>query len=172
MSLMLDKLSGGDLRSEGRAAAVAAEVIAQPVRLADLAKGLRSEDDLIRARTCMALEVISRDHPALLTFIAPQLVELAARERVPQARWHLAETLGRVALSDEQLEQIIDALLAYLADGSKIVRYTAVETLGMLGGSSDRRNEIIEKISSLRGMTKSLDKAVVRALRTLHERIS
>lgn len=167
MNKVLAKLSGGDLRSEGQAAEVAGEIIDHPDLLVDLAQGLRSDDKLIRARTCMAIEVVSRDHPALLETIVPQLVELASRETVPQARWHLAEVFGKVALSGEDPERVVPILLGHLTDRSKIVRCCAVQTLGVLGARSSRKGEIIEGISTLTGVTKSLDKAVANAMRAL-----
>jgi HEAT repeat protein len=164
----LEKLSGGDLRSEGRAAEIApAIVVEEPDLLGELAQGLQSDDKLIRARTCMAIEVISRERPALLAPVVPQLIELAATETVPQARWHLAETFGRVSLSEADVERVVTHLLRYLSDKSKIVRYTAVDTLGLLGSGSARRAEITETIGRMMGVTKSLDKAVARALDVL-----
>jgi len=167
MNEILAKLSGGDLRSEGKAAEIAGEVIEHPDLLEDLAEGLLSDDRLIRARTCMTIEVISRDHPALLKAIVPQVVDLASRETVPQARWHLAEIFGNVTLSKEDAERVIPILLGYLGGKSKIVRYCAVQTLGVLGTRSSRRDEIMDSIGALTGVTKSLDKAVANALRAL-----
>jgi hypothetical protein len=167
MTDALSQLSGGDLRSEGRAAEVAAAVIGDPALLTSLAQGLHSEDRLVRARTCMAIEVISRDDPALLTPIVPQLLDMAPRERLPQARWHLAEIFGRIRLGDEQVESVVASLLTYLEDRSKIVRCCAVDTLGALAGRTVRRDEIIETISGMTGVTKSLDRAVARAMRAL-----
>jgi len=71
MNGILEKLSGGDLRSEGKAEDVASEIIADPRLLADLVKGLSSDDKVIRARTCMTMEVISRDNPDLLIDVLP-----------------------------------------------------------------------------------------------------
>ena len=169
MPELLIMLSAGDLRSEGRAAEVAAKVINDPRLLTELAEGLRSDDRLIRARTCMALEVISRDAPALLEPLSPQLIDLAVHETVPQARWHLAEIFSRLSLTDEDVEGVVPALLEYLADKSKIVRYCAVDALGLVGARSARRSEIIEKVSVMTGLTKSLDRAVAGALRALGE---
>ena len=167
MNKILAKLSGGDLRSEGRAEEVAGEIIDDHNLLVDLAKGLHSDDKLIRARTCMAVEVISRDHPGLLRGLVPQLVELASSEPVPQARWHLAEVFGNVALSDEDTERVIPVLLEYLGDRSKIVKYCAVQTLGVLSARSSRRDEIVERIGALAGDSKSLAKAVSKAMQNL-----
>lgn len=167
MNEILARLAGGDLRSEGRADEVAGQIIDAPGLLANLAEGLHSDDKLVRARTCMTIEVISREHAHLVGSLVPQLLSLASSERTPQARWHLAEVFGNVALSDEDTETAIPVLLEYLADRSKIVRYCAVQTLGILGARSSRKEEIAGRISALAGDSKSLAKAVSRAMQDL-----
>jgi HEAT repeat protein len=167
MKDVLEKLSDGDLRSEGRASEVAAEVTADHSLLPDLVQGLRSADKIIRARTCMAMEVISRRHPALLQDLVPRLIELAATDRVPQVRWHIAEIFANVPLPADEAERIIPILLEYLKDRSKIVRYCAVQTLGILGRESPSRPKIAAQIAALQDDSKSLNKAVTQALQHL-----
>ena len=60
MNALLRKLSGGDLRSDGRANEVAEEVIRTPELLEQLLEGLDEPDDLVRARTVHVMERISR----------------------------------------------------------------------------------------------------------------
>ena len=167
MNGVLEKLAGGDLRSEGRAEEVAGEIVEHPERLMDLAEGLSCDDKLIRARTCMTMEVVSRRHPDLLAAVVPRLIELASTDSVPQVRWHLAEIFGNVALSDEQTEQIIPILLSYLGDKSKIVKYCSVQTLGVLGKERSSKEEIAKSVRALSGDSKSLAKAVAKALHDL-----
>lgn len=167
MNETLKELSGGDLRSEGRAAKVAAKVIQDPDLLADLLQGLRSEDKVIRGRTCATMEVISRDHPALLEDAVPQLANLAAADTVPQVRWHIAEVFANVSMSTDQAERIIPILIAYMGDKSKIVKYCAVQALGVLGTERPSRERIANEIVALRHESKSLNKAVTKALQLL-----
>ena len=167
MNNILEKLSGGDLRSEGRAAEVAAEIIHNHCLLMDLIPGLQSDDKRVRARTCMTMEVISRDHPALLEDTVPQLIELASTDTVPQVRWHIAEIFGNVLISDDEIERIIPILLEYLRDKSKIVKYCAVQTLGILGKESPSRKTIADEIVTLKDNSKSLNKVVAKALQNL-----
>ena len=157
MNQVLEKLSGGDLRAEGRAEEVAGEIINHPRLLMDLAEGLHHDDKLIRGRACMTMEVISRDHPGLLVDVVPQLIELASTDTVPQVRWHVAEIFRNVALSDEDAERTIPTLLGYLADKSKIVKYCAVQALGVLGRRSPLRGEIVNRISALSSQYTSFD---------------
>jgi hypothetical protein len=66
MKNILGKLSGGDLRSEGKAEEVAKEVIKNHGILAELLEGIKSKDKVIRGRTAMSLEIISREDVKLL----------------------------------------------------------------------------------------------------------
>jgi len=166
MNQILNKLSGGDLRSEGKAQEVALEIIDDPSLLAALTEGLHSDDKVIRARTCMTMEVVSREHPGLLTGTIPRLIELASIDPVSQVKWHIAEIFGNVPISADDTERIIPILYDYLGDKSKIVKYCAVQALGVLGKSS-RRQEIAGRISVLADESKSLAKAVRKAVENL-----
>jgi HEAT repeat protein len=166
---ILDRLSGGDLRSEGRAEEVALDIINNPGLLAALTDGLNSESKVIRSRTCMTMEVISRDQPDLLIGTIPELMDLASRDTVSQVRWHIAEVFGNIPLSDDDAEQVISILFEYLSDKSKIVKYCAVQTLGILGKGSPRRENIVRRISGLQNESKGLAKAVSKALEKLGE---
>lgn len=167
MNEILDKLYGGDLRSEGRAEEAALEIINDPSLLADLTEGLHSDDKVIRGRTCMTMEVISREHPDLLVGTIPQMMELASTDKVSQVRWHIAEVFGNVPISDDDTEQIIPILFEYLDDKSKIVKYCAVQTLGILGKGSSRREDIVSRVGVLKDESKGLAKAVHKALENL-----
>jgi len=169
MNEILRQLSGGDLRSEGQAEAVAAQIINRPQLLSDLAAGLDSESKLIRARTCMAMEVVSRQRPDLLADVLEQLIGLSAADTVPQVRWHVAQIFGNMALTAKDAERIIPTLLGYLGDKSKIVKYCAVQTLGGLGRTSPSKAQIIDRISALRDESKSMARAVSQALQELGE---
>ncbi len=164
---ILDKLSGGDLRSEGRAEEVALEISNDPSLLRALTEGLHSDDKVIRARTCMTMEVLSREHPDLLASTIPQLIELASTDTVSQVRWHIAQVFGNVPMSDDDAERIIPILYEYLSSKSKIVKYCAVQTLGILGKTSPTRKDIISRIGVLKDESKSLAKAVQKAWENL-----
>ncbi len=160
---ILEKLGGGDLRSEGQAPVVAEQVRADPTLLDSLVAGLDHGDKLIRGRTCMALEVISRDEPGLLVPVLPCLIELASKDRVAQVRWHIAEVLCNVPVSPTHRDRAIPVLLEFLDDKSKIVRYCAVQALGVLGRESPRLAEIARRIDGVKDDSKGLAKAVHRA---------
>jgi len=167
MNKVLKNLSGGDLRSEGRAEEVAGEIVNHPHLLMELAEGLQSDSKLIRGRTCMTMEVVSRSHPDILLDVVQQLIELASKDNVSQVRWHVAEIFGNVTLSDREAERVISILLGYLGDKSKIVNYCAVQTLGVLGRGSRSKEEIVNGIRALKDVSKSLTTAVTESMRNL-----
>ena len=166
---LLAQLQGGDLRSEGNAEIVAGEILNDPTRLEELKPGLASEDRLLRARTCMALEIISRSQPELLNGLLPDLVELSARDTVPQVRWHLAEIFTVADLTETQQEALIPILLDYLEDRSRIVKYCAVTTLGVVAVDSPQKRRVRDRIRLLAGESKSMARAVDQSLENLSE---
>lgn len=167
MNELLEKLSDGDLRSEGKSEEIALEIVNTPSLLSDLAQGMCSDNKVIRARVCMTMEIISRQHSELLNDVVPQLIELASIETVAQARWHLAEIFSNVNIHDDEVEQIVQILLEYLKDKSKIVKYCSVQTLGILGSRSAFRDEILDNIRNLKDASKSMKKIVAKTLQDL-----
>jgi hypothetical protein len=101
MNNLLTKLSGGDLRSDGRANEVAEELLKNPQLIDTLFTGLSESDDVIRARTTHALEKISRTNPELLQEIIPWLIKLAYEDKVPMVKWHLAMIFGNTPNSQK-----------------------------------------------------------------------
>ena len=89
MNKLLKKLEDGDLRSDGRSGEVAEEVLRRPELFDELLEGLEASDNLIRGRTCNALEVISRVKSELLKETIPQLIALGRKDKTPFVKWHL-----------------------------------------------------------------------------------
>jgi hypothetical protein len=167
MNKVLEKLSTGDLRSEEKSEEVAFEIIEYPPLLSELLQGLQSDIDLIRARCCMTMEIISRHNPELLEDVLPQLIDLASREKVAQARWHLAEIFENIVIPDGDVEDIIRILLVYLNDKSRIVKYRSVKTLGVLGQRSKQCDNISETIQKMADESRSMEKKVAKAIKLL-----
>ena len=85
------------------------------------------------------------------------------RDEQEVACWHLAEIFCAVPLGPKQAERVAGVLLGYLEDRSKIVRYCAVQALGVVGARSGRRPEILAAIESREGEGKSMAKVVAAA---------
>lgn len=147
----LGKISGGDLRSDGRANEVAEEVIRKPRLVSKLLEGLDESDDVIRARTSHALEKISRTNPEILREFVPRFIELAAEDKVPMVKWHLAMIFGNMTFPEEETDLVIYTLFHLLEDDSVFVRSWSIVSLRIIGrrNKSVRRN-IIVRIRALR----------------------
>ena len=143
MNTLLQKLSGSDLRSDGRANEVAEEVARNPRLLDQLLEGLSEPDDLIRARTAHALERISRTNHGLFRGLMPQLISLPVKDRIPMVRWHLAMIFGNTASTVEDNKPAVSALLRLLKDESVIVRSWAISSLCIMGRRDKRRRRRI-----------------------------
>lgn len=150
MNELLEKLGGGDLRSDGNADEVADEVVKTPQLLPLLIKGLAERDDIIRGRTAHALEKISRTNPEIVQGLLPHLIEVARSDEVPMVKWHLAMLFANVRLSEEETDLVISALFDLLKDESVFVKSWSVASLCILGRrTKNRRWEISDKIRAL-----------------------
>jgi len=162
MNRLLGKLSGGDLRSDGRANEVAEEVVQNPRLFGQLLDGLREPDDVIRGRTAHVLERVSRANQDAFRGLMSQLISLSMRDRVPMVRWHLAMIFGNTAFAVKDIESVVSALFRLLMDESVCVRSWAISSLCIIGKRDKRRRKAII------GATKDLqdDKSVAIRVRT------
>lgn len=166
MNELLKKLSGGDLRSDGRANEVAKEVVETPHLLTSLIEGLSEPDAVVRARTAHALEKISRENPEMLQGLTKQLIE-ATKDKVPMVKWHLAMLFAAIPLSEKEIDAVIYALFHFLEDESVFVKSWSIVSLTILGRKNrGKRKEIITRIKALQNdesvavrtkVTKALD---------------
>ncbi|MCK4952882.1 hypothetical protein KAS14_03785 [Candidatus Bathyarchaeota archaeon] len=150
MNNLLKKLSGGDLRSDGRANEVAEETVKNPQLIDKLFRGLSVSDDVIRARTTHALEKISRTNPEPLREIMPWLIKLAYEDEVPMVKWHLAMIFGNIPNSQKNLDEIISTLIYFLKDKSNFVKSWSISSLAIQGRKNqNKRRKIIVSITLL-----------------------
>jgi HEAT repeat protein len=151
MNIVLDMLSGGDLRSDGQANEVLHQVLAHPQLLELLLEGLESPDDVVRGRTADVLEKISRSYPEWLMPRSSQLLQQAADDGVAMVRWHLAMVLGTLAALGHRTIEILAVLLHLLGDRSAFVRSWAIATLAIIASVHPQlKGEIIPHIAALR----------------------
>jgi HEAT repeat protein len=148
---LLEKLRGGDLRSDGRANEVVEEVLTSPQFLPKVIQGLDEPDDVVRGRTADVLEKISRTAPELLRGLTRKFMDLAAHDEIPMVRWHLVMIFGNIELSQEERDDVVSLLLHLLHDESVFVKSWAIVALCILGLRDEgRREEIIEDIRALK----------------------
>jgi hypothetical protein len=123
-------LSGGDRRSIGRAAEVAAMVADEPGKLRNVIELLRDPDDpVVRMRAADVAEKATRLDPRLLQPYKRELLSLLAESVQCEVRWHLAQMIPRLKLTLAELPEAIGSLLGYLTDRSAIVKTCAMQAL-------------------------------------------
>lgn len=142
----LEKLTGGDRRSIGRANEVVKLVLAQPVLFSHLIEALHAADPLVRMRAADAAEKVSLKRPDLLRPFKTRLLRLLEQADQQELRWHLAQMVPRLSLTAQDRVRAGSALRNYLSDRSSIVKTCALQALA----------EIAEKDESLLSQTKAL----------------
>lgn len=171
MNEILGLLSGGDLRSDGRANEAADQVIENPTLILDLVAGLGEPDDVVRARAAHALERVSRSHPEMMRPYLGQLIEMAEKDAVPMVRWHLAMIFGNLAVFKEEAGSLTTALYHLLEDGSVFVQSWAIVSLCILGRRDrGRGEEILRRIKAHQNdRSTAIRSKVIKAIRLLED---
>jgi HEAT repeat protein len=150
MNELLEKLRGGDLRSDGRANEVVEDVFMSPELLPLLIEGLNEPDKVVRGRTADVLEKISRTNPEMLKGLTEKFMYLAVHDDVPMVRWHLVMIFGNVKLS-EKTDEVLSILFGLLQDESVFVKSWSIVVLCILGiRHENRRKEILKNIKTLK----------------------
>ena len=129
---VLGMLQGGDRRSIERVDEVIAAVLQDPSQFPALFGGMLHDDALIRMRSADAVEKITSEHPDLLGPYKQQLLHQIARSDQQEVRWHVAQMLPRLALSDGERADAVELLVGYLDDESKIVKTFSMQALADL----------------------------------------
>lgn len=147
-------LSGGDRRSIGRSSQVVKLVSRAPKRFAELIQCLWSHDSIVRMRAADAAEKVCAAEPGLLKPYKTELLGLLAETEQIELRWHLAQMIPRLPLTQGERRRAADALQLYLEDRSSIVRTFALQALADISRNDcelwPRVREILEQ-SMIRG---------------------
>ena len=129
---ILKKLSGGDRRSISRVSKVVADVLNAPNLFGVVFHGMLSDDPIIRMRSADAVEKITAKHPEYLQPHKTTLIQRVARIEQQEVRWHFAQMVPRLELGDEERAVVVEILLDYLNDQSKIVKTFSMQALADL----------------------------------------
>lgn len=135
MACVLHKLAGGDRRSVGRVDEVVQDVLADPALFDALFQGMEDEDAVIRMRSADAVEKITAVHSEYLVSYESALIHRMAHSQQQEVRWHVAQMVPRLALNEEERELVVDLLLGYRHDQSRIVRTFSMQALADLAES-------------------------------------
>jgi len=165
---ILDLLKGGDRRSIGLSDQVAAMVSGNLQLFPELIVGLWSKDALIRMRSADAAEKVSRRNPELLGPYRKELLDLLARTKEQELRWHLAVMVPRLALNSNERQRALLLLNSYMQDNSSIVKTFALQGLADLArDDTSIRSTVIEILRDSRRSGTPAMKA--RSRKLLHE---
>lgn len=129
---ILKKLEGGDRRSIGRANEVVADVLDEPTLFGVVFDGMLSYDSIVRMRSADAIEKITVEHPEYLQPYKEKLIRQVAVIEQQEVRWHVAQMIPRLELSDQERTVVVEILMDYLDDMSKIVVTFSMQALADL----------------------------------------
>jgi len=138
-------LKGGDRRSIGRSNVVARLVLHAPKRFVELIQCLSSDDAIVRMRAADAAEKVAGRKPELLEPYKAELLALLAETEQIELRWHLAQMIPRLPLTQVERRRALEALQLYLEDRSSMVRTFALQALADISRTDpDLRSRVKE----------------------------
>jgi len=147
---VLKKLAGGDRRSIGRVDKVVAEVLNDPSLFKVVFNGMLSDDPIVRMRSADAVEKITAKRPEYLQPYKKELIRQVAKSDQQEVRWHVAQMFPRLELSKEEQAVIIEIILDYLNDKSKIVKTFSMQALADFAERDTAlRPQVIELLEEL-----------------------
>jgi hypothetical protein len=111
---------------------VVEEVLRDPKLFKVVFEGMMSGDPVIRMRSADAVEKITAEHPEYLKPYQAKLIQQVARIEQQEVRWHVAQMFPRLKVSSEERTAMVEILLDYLHDRSKIVKTFSMEALAAL----------------------------------------
>jgi hypothetical protein len=149
MNLIHKMLSGGDKRSIAGSNEVAALVLEAPNLMEILMAGMMSGDPILRMRCADAAEKVTAVRPELLRPYKSYLIWTLAGAKQKELRWHVAPMLARLPLTASEQSKVFDILLAYMTDGSSLVKALTMQALADLAARDERL--LPETIQHLRG---------------------
>lgn len=113
--------------------------------------GMLSDDPIIRMRSADAAEKITARHPEHLQPHKTKLIQQVARIEQQEVRWHVAQMIPRLELSEEERAVVVEILLGYLNDKSKIVKTFSMQALADLaeqdGGLRSQMIPLLEELT-------------------------
>lgn len=147
---ILQKLAGGDRRSIGRVSEVVTDVLNDPTLFEVVFHGMVSDDPVIRMRSADAIEKITARRPEYLQPHKTTLIQRVAKIEQQEVRWHVAQMVARLELSQEERAVVVEILLGYLNDKSKIVKTFSMQALADLAEQDvSLRSQVIPLLEEL-----------------------
>ena len=129
MNQIIEKLQGGDLRSKGRSDEVVREVFDSPRLFGLVVDGMIYDDPVVRMRASDAVEKITRKRPEYLAPHKSRMITMVSQIDQQEVRWHMAQILPRLQLTEQEREKVFKILLSYLEGKSKILKTFTMQGL-------------------------------------------
>ncbi len=144
---ILKKLTGGDLRSIGRADEVAQDVLDNPELFSNVFEGMNNDDPRIRMRSADALQKVAEKHPEYLQPHKKQLLDEISKIDQQEVQWHVAQMLSYLDYQSEEIPKAVDILMEYInKSDSNIVIVNSLQALA----------DLVEKDQSLKPKVKTI----------------
>ncbi len=160
MSHILQKLTGGDLRSIGRADEVVEDILKNPTLYKEVFEGMIHDDPRVRMRSADALEKVSQKHPEYLQPFKKRLINEIAKQEQQEIRWHVAQMFSYLELDKKERDKVIQILFTYIdTSKSNIVKVFSMQTLTDFAQKDNKIKPMILK--ELKKVMKSGSPAVV-----------
>ena len=122
-------LSVGDLRTTGKSGEVVKLVLSKPQLFEDVVNAILTDNPGIRMRASDAAEKITQMHPEWLQPYKKLFLNKISKINQQEVRWHTAQMLPRIKLTKAERKRVVDLLLTYLEDKSRIVKTSAMQAL-------------------------------------------
>lgn len=136
---ILQKLTGGDLRSIGRSDEVVAELINNPALFGKVFKGMKSGNPLIRMRAADVIEKVAKVHPEYLMPYKIELINEVTKIDQQEVRWHVALMFTYLELTEAEKAVVLEILLSWLEKSkSRIVKVNCLEALVHIAGKDEK----------------------------------
>jgi HEAT repeat protein len=132
MKNILSILRGEDRRSIGRSNQIARDISRNSRLFARVFAAILSSDPAIRMGAADAIEKATRNRPKFLQPYKRAVLQNISRIKQQEVRWHVAQLLPRLQLTQKQRSRAVSILLDYLEDKSSIVRTCAMQALADL----------------------------------------
>ena len=144
-------LSGGDMRTIGRANETARKAAQSPAIFARLIDLLFDSDPAVRMRAADALEKATNKKPGLLLPHRPMLIRRLGEFSQQEVQWHVAQMLGYLPLSESQMNKVFPVLARWARKSpSQIVKVNCIQALADLTRSHPKwRSRVISLIHGL-----------------------
>ena len=138
MDEIIAKLKEGDLRTIGNVPDLVELILDDPDLFDVVIRGMAHSDPGVRMRASDAVEKISRSFPEYLEPYKEFLLTKVMQQTQQEVRWHLAQIIPRLELSEPERRKTVNELFEFLDDESKIVQTNALQTLVDLAWKDDQ----------------------------------